>query len=135
MTDYVIDTNTLSNLVKNPSGALQNRVNNTVSNGSKLWVSEAVQYEVERGLRKKGATKQLEVFRNQVLPTFSVVAVDWVTWDAAADLWVLAANKGRQLADVDLLVAALAIRLSAVIVSHDRDYDAFPSIPVEDWLK
>ena len=134
MTNYVIDTNILSNLVKNPSPILQNKMKTAISKGGKLWVSEAVRYEVERGLRKKGAVKQLDILRQQVLPTFSIIAVDWVTWDVAANLWVLASSTGHQLVDVDLIVAATALRLSGVVVSHDRDYSVFPSIPLEDWL-
>jgi len=135
MPNYVIDTNIISQLIKNPSASVKDRLKTVLDTGGVLFTSEAVRYEIERGLRKKEATKQLEIFHRRVVPVFSIVAVDWPTWDAAADLWVYATNNGRQLADVDLLVVALAIRLDAILVSADRDYSAFPSVKTENWME
>jgi predicted nucleic acid-binding protein len=50
----------------------------------------------------------------------------------ASELWAYAVANGRQLADVDLLVAALAIRHDALIVSADTDFDALP-VKRDNW--
>lgn len=134
MANYVIDTNTISQLIKNPSKLLKVRFADAVAEQGVLYVSDAVRYEVERGLRKKQAMRQLETFQKKILPVFAIVPVDWVIWDAAADLWVVASSRGRQLADIDLIVAATALRLDAVIVSHDRDYSVFAGIQTENWI-
>jgi len=47
-------------------------------------------------------------------------------WQQAAQFWADAVNKGKQLSDVDLLVAAVAARLGGVVVSADGDFDALP---------
>jgi predicted nucleic acid-binding protein len=39
---------------------------------------------------------------------------------------------GNQLADVDLLIAAVATRLGDIIVSSDTDFDALP-VKRENW--
>jgi len=53
-------------------------------------------------------------------------------WERAAHLWADAANRGRALSDVDLLVAVVALRLGAVVVSADDDFDTLP-VQRENW--
>ena len=55
-------------------------------------------------------------------------------WQQAARFWADAANKGKVLSDVDLLVAAIARRLGGVVVSADDDFDELP-IKRENWRK
>jgi predicted nucleic acid-binding protein len=50
----------------------------------------------------------------------------------AAHYWSNAVSIGKQLSDMDFLIAALAHRLNAVIVSADTDFDALP-VKREDW--
>jgi len=45
-------------------------------------------------------------------------------WRQAAEFWAETVSKGLQLADIDLLIAAVATRLDGVIVSADDDFDA-----------
>jgi predicted nucleic acid-binding protein len=53
-------------------------------------------------------------------------------WDRAAQLWAEARTKGRQLSDVDLLIADIAIRLDAILVTADDDFGALP-VRRENW--
>jgi len=50
----------------------------------------------------------------------------------AAQLWADMRNRGRQFSDVDLLIASLAQRLNAVVVTADADFAMLP-IQSEDW--
>jgi predicted nucleic acid-binding protein len=52
----------------------------------------------------------------------------------AAQFWAVARNAGRQLFDVDLLIAALAFRLNTVVVTNDNDFNALP-VRHENWRK
>ena len=49
---------------------------------------------------------------------------DRADWHQASQYWADARHAGRQLSDVDLLLAAVAARLDAVIVSSDEDFNA-----------
>ncbi|MCL4256449.1 MAG: hypothetical protein KJ043_22020 [Anaerolineae bacterium] len=40
---------------------------------------------------------------------------------------------GRQLSDIDLLVASVALRLNGVVVTDDHDFDILP-VATENWL-
>ena len=66
------------------------------------------------------------------MPLVTYVQVEEADWLQAAQFWADVDNKGRQLSDIDLLLAALAHRLDAVIVSSDADFDALP-IKRENW--
>ena len=53
-------------------------------------------------------------------------------WEQAARFWADATSRGRQISDIDLLVAAVVSRLGGVIVSSDANFDALAT-PYEDW--
>ncbi len=53
-------------------------------------------------------------------------------WILAAQFWADMSRKGRQLAEIDLLVAALAYRLKVTIVSGDNDFMTLP-VNRENW--
>lgn len=91
-----------------------------------------MRYEVLRGLLWVGATVKLTVLQDNVLPLFQTVTLTDEDWELAARLWAFSVNAGKQLADVDLLLAAAAQRLDAIIASSDTDFDALP-VQREDW--
>ncbi len=53
-------------------------------------------------------------------------------WERAAQFWADSKSKGRQLSDIDILIAAIAHRIDAIIVSSDADFDALP-VKRENW--
>jgi len=73
-------------------------------------------------------------FHSVVLPLFQVVPIILADWKTASVLWASSRAKGIQLSDVDLLVAAVSIRLNGIIVTDDQDFDDLP-VRVENWLK
>lgn len=44
-------------------------------------------------------------------------------------------RRGRALSQVDILLAALATHIGAVLVTTDRDFEAVPGIRQESWLR
>ncbi|MEW6577731.1 MAG: PIN domain-containing protein [Chloroflexota bacterium] len=100
--------------------------------GEALCICQPVRYEVLRGLLWVGATVKLTVLQDNVLPLFQTVTLTDEDWELAARLWAFSVNAGKQLADVDLLLAAAAQRLDAIIASSDTDFDALP-VQREDW--
>lgn len=53
-------------------------------------------------------------------------------WQQAAQFWAKTVRHGKQLADVDLLLAVLTQRLDATLVSADDDFASLP-IQRENW--
>jgi predicted nucleic acid-binding protein len=81
------------------------------------------------GVMRSGKLRDLQ---RSILPLFTWEDLEDLDWEQAARFWAEARRKGQQLGNPDLLLAALASRQNAVIVSVDTDYDALP-IRREDW--
>lgn len=79
------------------------------------------------------ASKQ-QIYLNQIQPQFEWIPLTDADWRQAAQFWAEVRSTGKQLSDVDLLIAALAFRLNAVIVSNDDDFEALP-VHRENWRK
>lgn len=122
MTLWVLDTNVISDRIdlREP---VTRHLNNALLQSEPLVLCQPVYYEVERGLIKKGATAKLQFFEAYLVPTLEWVELTNDDWRLASQLWVLATKQGRQLSDIDLLVAAVAVRLMGVMVSDDNDFD------------
>jgi len=55
-----------------------------------------------------------------------------IDWEQAAQFWADAVSRGKQHSDVDLLVAAIAKRLEATVITADDDFDSLP-VKRENW--
>ena len=97
-----------------------------------MALCQPVHYELLRGLIRTKATKKRSILQNRLIPAFDWVRLNDTDWLKAAEYWSNAITIGRQLSDMDFLLAALAYRLNAIIVSSDADFDALP-IKRENW--
>ena len=91
-----------------------------------MGLCQPVDYEVQRGLLWRTAASKQQLYLNQIKPQFEWIPLTDADWQQAARFWAEAHTAGKQLSDVDLLLAALAQRIDAVIVSSDADFDALP---------
>lgn len=130
---YVFDTNIISSLLKRNNRQLLERIRQDQSNIFVLC--EPIIFEVERGWLKKQEEGPLQRFRHEIIPLFNVVSVQLVDWQVAAELWAYSRNRGKTLSDMDLLLAAIALRLKGVVVTNDGDFKHLPALEVEDWLQ
>ena len=67
-----------------------------------------------------------------IKPQFVWVALTHEDWKKAGMLWAQARKDDKQLADMDLLIAAITLSLKGVLVSADEDFDALPT-QRENW--
>lgn len=129
---YLLDTNIVSGLRPNQNPYLWAQI--AAHQNDQVSVCEPVIFEVERGLLGRKALAQLRAFREQILPSFAVLTPTLLDWRAAAMLWADARQRGRQLSDVDVLLAAITLRLGGVLVTNDGDFAHLPIVPTENWL-
>jgi len=131
MTLFVLDTNVISDIVSpKPNTDVLAKI--AAHRQHTLCLCEAVDYEVRRGYLKTGATAKLNVYEQRIKLQFQWVPVVEADWRQAAQFWADTVSKGKQLSDVDLLVAAVTIRLGGLIVSADDDFDAL-SVTRTSW--
>lgn len=72
------------------------------------------------------------MFEQELMPLMSIMLLEVEYWLQGARFWAESVSRGRQLSDVDLLLAALVFRRGAVLVSNDADFDNLPVHRV-DW--
>ena len=128
---YLLDTNVISDLLIKHAQITQQIEQHKINN-DQLIVCQPVFYELMRGLIRTRSTKKLSILRDQILPSFDWQNLEADDWLQAAQYWSFAISIGKQLSDMDFLIAALATRLNATLVSSDTDFDALP-IKREDW--
>ena len=128
---YILDTNVIADRIHRLPQVL-NRLGRAGEAGHILGLCDPVRYEVLRGLLKVNATQKQRLFRETIMPLMDHLTLIDEDWQVAAQLWASMRNRGRQFSDVDLLIAALAQRLNAVVVTSDNDFAVLP-IQREDW--
>lgn len=128
---YILDTTVIADRIRSQHRVLD-RLTRASDAGHVLGLCDPVRYEVLRGLLNVNATQKLRFFRETIVPLMDHFALIEEDWQVAAQLWATMRNQGIQLSDVDLLIAALAQRLNAVVVTSDNDFAALP-VQREDW--
>lgn len=126
--NYLLDTNIVTAIIKGDPHAVAQFLSHSAD---VIFLCPPVYFESMRGLVWKKALIQiaaLQTLQSQ-LGWIPVIEQDWTL---ATQLWVNTVSRGRQLDDIDLLIAALAIRQNAIIVSADKDFDALP-VSRETW--
>jgi predicted nucleic acid-binding protein len=130
---YLLDSNVISDVLRKRE-IVRDTLSLTLENGQSVILCQPVHFEVTRGLIHAKASAQLHVLETVIRPELLWVSLIDADWEQAARLWADATSRGRQFSDVDILLAAVAARLDAVLVSADADFDALP-IKREDWRK
>lgn len=122
---YLLDTNTITDLI---SGVVlvTTAFQNALSEGHLVTLCDPIRYEVMRGLLRRGSTRKQQIFQQEIVSRLAIIPLEPMDWAQAAQFWADATNSGKQLSDVDLLLAALASRLNATISSSDLDFDTLP---------
>lgn len=96
-----------------------------------LYRCPPVYFEVTRGLLWKRAPAKIGLLK-QLRAKPGWLQVMEPDWDIAGELWAQSVRAGRQLSDIDPLIAAIALRCDAIIVTADADFDTLP-VKRENW--
>ncbi len=133
MTQYLLDTNILSDLLRRPRGNVAGRIAQVGE--QQICTSVIVAAELRYGVVKKRAARlqtQLEsvLSRLPVLP-FQQPA-DFAYGQLRADL----ERTGRPIGANDLLIAAHALALGCTLVTDNgREFSRIATLKVENWLR
>lgn len=129
---YLLDTNIISDLMRNPSGSAARRVE--AVGAEAICTSIVVAGELRYGCAKKGSprlTAQLEIMLGAipVLPLEVPADMDYGAVRAALEA------AGQPIGANDLLIAAHALALDLILVTHNtREFSRVRGLQVEDWL-
>lgn len=129
---WMLDTDTLSDLIRNPRGALTRRLGATEPDA--VCTSIVVACELRFGARRKGSdvlTRRVE----QLLDTLAVLPLDEPADQHYADIRATLERAGTPIGGHDLFIAAHARSRGLTLVTHNaREFERVPGLRVEDWL-
>lgn len=130
-TPYLLDTNILSDLVRNPRGPVAQHIARVGS--EQICTNVIVACELRFGARKSGST-QLAARVEQLLSYISVHALDpWVDQTYAQLRWSLE-QQGQPIGPNDLLIAADALTHRRTLVTDNmREFARIPELAIENW--
>ena len=127
----ILNPNVIADRFKRHPQVLQ-RLTYAGEAGHVLGLCDPVRYEVLRGLLKVQATNKIQLFQERIAPLLDHLPLTAADWERAAEPWAQMRNQGKQLSDTDMLIASLAQRLNALVVTSDADFAALPILR-EDW--
>lgn len=123
----------VSYIVTGRSLAARSRLEN-VSQNQQLGISAVTAGEIFYGLTRIGASPKRRKAMDLFFATMTVYPWDLTAAEAYGQLRARQEAKGRPLGPYDLQIAAHAIALGAVLISHDKAFRYLTSLPgCEDW--
>lgn len=129
---WMLDTNTLSDLIRNPRGALVQRLSSMEPDA--VATSIVVACELRFGARRKGSdalTSRVE----QLLGALTVLPFDEPADQHYADIRAALERAGTPIGSHDLFIAAHARSRGMTLVTHNtREFERVPGLSVEDWM-
>ena len=134
MSDYLLDTNHLSPLVT-LSHPLRQRVLVALQAEHTFAITVPVLVEMLFGVGVLPRAEQNQAEWQRLRPNFKCYIPDETDAKQAVDLQIQLRRQGWQLATVDALVAAVALRHDLTLLTRDKDFAAISSLKQETWLE
>ena len=130
---YLLDTNIVSDLVRNPQGRVTRRIREVGE--ARVRTSIIVAAELRYGAAKSGSprlTAQLEA----VLGALEVLPFEEPADNAYGRLRARLEQAGQPIGGNDLLIASQAVALGDTIVTdNEREFARVDDLPRENWLR
>jgi len=129
---YLLDTNTLSHLVRQPQGPVAERIADVGE--ANVVTSVVVACELRYLAAKRGSrrlTRQVEA----ILNVMTIKPLESDVEGAYASIRVTLEKRGTPISAHDMLIAAHARTLDAICVTDNvREFGRVPALKVENWL-
>lgn len=130
---YLLDTNILSELIKQPKGYTARKIA-TLKNKDSCCTSLIVACELRYGALKKDS-HILTVKVNQLLEALAVLPLKQNIESHYARLRVVLERAGTPIGSNDLLIASQAYALGLTVVTGNlKEFPRIPGLAVENWL-
>ncbi len=129
---HLLDTNILSDLLRNPGGLVARRL--AVVGDATVCTSVVVACELRYGAAKRGSPT-LSARVESLLESLEVLALDREADRHYAEIRLHLDRIGRPVGPNDLLIAAHALALDLTLVSDNvEEFARIPQLTLENWL-
>ena len=133
MVRYMLDTNIVSDLLRNLNGKVAGRIAEVGPDA--LCISIITAAELRYGAVRRRSQKLLKQI-DDLLKAVEVVALDAPVDAEYAILRNVLAAAGTPIGPNDMFIAAHACALGAVLVTaNTREFKRIPSLKVENWIE
>jgi tRNA(fMet)-specific endonuclease VapC len=130
---YLLDTNILSHLIRQPQGVVAERI--AIVGEANVLTSIIVACELRYGAAKRASrrlTRQVEA----VMGALTIKPLESEVERVYASIRVALEKKGTPIGAHDMLIAAHARALDAVCVTDNvAEFKRVPALKVENWLR
>jgi tRNA(fMet)-specific endonuclease VapC len=129
---FLLDTNTVSYVIKeNPH--VQARLTRVPT--AQVAISVITEAELRFGLARRPEAMQLRRAVEEFLVRVSILPWDSICAQHYADLRAAEERSGKAMANLDLMIAAHALAVDAVLVTNDAALRRIKRMKTEDWTK
>jgi tRNA(fMet)-specific endonuclease VapC len=130
---YLLDTNIVSDLVRNPQGRVMQRIREVGE--AQVCTSIIVAAELRYGATKKGSPR-LTAQLDAVLGALEVLPFEAPADAAYGLLRARLEQAGQPIGGNDLLIAAQAVALRhAIVTDNEREFARIDDLARENWLR
>jgi tRNA(fMet)-specific endonuclease VapC len=131
MSEFLLDTNILGDLIKNPGGRVFRRLATLAPES--FCTSVLVAAELRYGAAIKRSPR-LSRTVEEMLRRLEVKPFEPPADRRYGELRSALESRGDQLGANDMFIAAHALTLDCVLVTNDRAFGRVPGLVVENWL-
>jgi len=130
---YLLDTNTVSYIIRGDIPLVRRRLVRVPI--AQIGISTVTEAELRYGVERRPDAKRLQ----QVVDEF-LIRVSILPWDSAAaceygKLRATLEREGQPMGNLDMMTGALAMALSAVLVTNDQAFRRIRKLKLEDWTR
>jgi len=133
---YLLDTNIISHMMRNPTGiAAQRALEKARQNpANAMLTSVIVECELLFGLRRQTSPRWQQQYQ-WAMGSIEVLALEPQVAKTYAELRTHLETLGTPIGPLDTLIAAHALSLGATLVSADAEFASVPDLKIENWLQ
>ncbi|AFY43442.1 PilT protein domain protein [Nostoc sp. PCC 7107] len=130
---YLLDTNIISELIKNPRGLIFSQIQNVGEDT--VCISIIVACESRFGAKKKNSQKLIERLEI-ILDSIEILLLTHPVEEYYAEIRTDLEQQGKPIGGNDLLIAAHSLSLGLTLVTDNvREFSRVSNLKVENWLK
>ncbi len=130
---YLLDTNILSDLVRNPQGIVARKISSVGENA--VCTSIVVASELRFGAEKRQSEK-LSVQLDIILSAINILPFEEPSDRFYGEIRASLETRGKTIGPNDLLIAAHSLALGCTLVTaNEKEFLRVAGLKVENWLK
>lgn len=130
MPKYVLDTNMVTHILRQNPNVLAKISTLTIT---QIGISSLTLAEISYGFAKKPEKTKMQRLFKELLLRLTVLSFDESIAHHYGTFKAVIEKQGKSLAPLDLLIAAHAHAIGAILVSNDKAFYQIADLQVEDW--